>query len=281
MSLSGDTVRAALSAVSAVGKQMRSFDELAAGANGALVQAPAGLTPDGAASFLATLAQESDYFRTTREYGSGQRYAPYIGRGFCQVTWESNYRLFGAWCKARGLVTDGDVFAKNPGSLEDYRWSWLTGVWYFAANNLWGYANRGDHYSVSQGVNRGVGAIGSKKAPLHWDKRKAMFDSFRRAGAALLPGGAAAAPAAPSGGEARPSLSEGATGDLVAAVQRWLNASFPAYSRIDLGPRRYGPQTVAVVREFQRRVGITGPDADGTVIGPRTWQKMAELGFRA
>jgi peptidoglycan hydrolase-like protein with peptidoglycan-binding domain len=34
---------------------------------------------------------------------------------------------------------------------------------------------------------------------------------------------------------------------------------------------RYGPQTVAVIAELQRRAGVTGPDADGTIVGPRTW----------
>lgn len=88
-------------------------------------------------------------------------------------------------------------------------------------------------------------------------------------------GGPAASP--PQGG----FLSEGDTGDHVAAVQRWLNATFPSYSKIDLTPKRYGPQTVAVVAEFQRRTGITGRDADGTNIGPRTLAEMREHGFRA
>jgi peptidoglycan hydrolase-like protein with peptidoglycan-binding domain len=47
-----------------------------------------------------------------------------------------------------------------------------------------------------------------------------------------------------------------------------------------VGPQRYGPQTVGVVREFQRRSGVTGPDADGTIIGPRTWAKLLEAGYR-
>ncbi len=74
-------------------------------------------------------------------------------------------------------------------------------------------------------------------------------------------------------------LREGDTGPAVAALQKWLNATFPAYSHIDLGPRRYGPQTVAVIAEFQRRAGVTGPDADGRIVGPRTWAALEHHGY--
>lgn len=184
---SGTVVRAALAAIGAVGNQITSMDALAAGAADALRQAPAGLTPAGAASFLATMAQESAYFRTTQEYGTKLSYDPYRGRTFEQITFVGNYRDFGRWCAAKGLLTDPETFVKNPAYLADYRWAWLGGVWYFQSKGLWAYANRGDHYSVSQGVNRGVGAIGSSKAPLHWAERNAMFKAFSAAGPALLP----------------------------------------------------------------------------------------------
>jgi len=199
VTVTGAAIGAALSAIGARGGQIRSLDELAAGADAALRQAPPGLTGAGAASFLATTAQESAYYRTTREYGSGQWYAPWIGRGFVQVTHEANYRGFGAWCRAQGLVTDPDVFVNNRAALEDYRWAWLTATWYFAANNLWGWANAGDHLRVSQAVNGGRRRAGTSFVPNHWPERNAMFQAFRRAGDALLPSGAApaAAPARP------------------------------------------------------------------------------------
>ncbi len=78
----------------------------------------------------------------------------------------------------------------------------------------------------------------------------------------------------------RPTLHEGDAGPAVAALQKFLNATFPLYSHIDLGPERYGPQTVAVVAEFQRRAGVTGPDADGRTVGPRTWAALERYGFR-
>jgi len=84
----------------------------------------------------------------------------------------------------------------------------------------------------------------------------------------------------PVDGPQRPPLHEGDTGPAVAALQRFLNATFPLYSHIDLGPQRYGPQTVAVVAEFQRRAGVTGPDANGRTVGPRTWAALERFGFR-
>lgn len=189
MTLSGAAVRTALAAVGALGGQMRSLDELAAGANDALRQAPRGLTPAGAASFLATMAQESAYFRTTTEYGSRLRYDPYRGRTFEMITWRENYSAFGRWCRARGLVADPDVFVKDPPALSDYRFAWVGGVWYFEATDLWGWANAGDHRRVSQAVNGGRGRAGTSFVPNHWPQRDAMYRAFRLAGDALLPTG--------------------------------------------------------------------------------------------
>lgn len=42
----------------------------------------------------------------------------------------------------------------------------------------------------------------------------------------------------------------------------------------------YGDQTKAGIAEFQDRVGITGPDADGTIVGPKTMSKLMQYGFR-
>lgn len=185
--ITGTVVRDALAAAGAVGGQLRSFDELAAGAADALRQAPPGLTPDGAAAFLATCAVESAWFRTTVEYGSGQRYAPFVGRTFVQVTWEANYRAFGRWCHERGLVGDGERFVRDPVALGAYDYAWLGPVWYFAATDLWGWANTGDFRRVSQAVNGGRGRAGTAFVPNGWDERQAMFAVFRRAGTALLP----------------------------------------------------------------------------------------------
>lgn len=188
MSLSGKGLSAALGAVGARGGQMRSYAQLARDGEHALAMAPSGLTVKGAAAWLATLAMESAYFRTTTEYGSGQWYAPWIGRGFVQVTHESNYAAFGVWCHRRGLVSSDDYFTEHPKRLADYQWAWWTGLWYFEYADLWKYANRGDFLAVSQGVNGGTGTIGTSFTPYGWVQRKAMYEAFRAAGKDLLPG---------------------------------------------------------------------------------------------
>lgn len=169
----------------ALGGQMKSLDELAAGANDALRQAPPGLTVQGAAAFLATMAQESAWFRTTVEYAKNGRYAPYIGRTFQQVTWRDNYRAFGKWCQARGMVVDPDHFVKSPWALEAYRWAWLGGVWYFEHAKLWDEANSGDFLGVQKGVN--LGNPKSKYTPAGWSTRKRAYDAFCSVGDVLLP----------------------------------------------------------------------------------------------
>lgn len=284
MTVTGAAIRAALVSVGAVGKQLRSFDELAAGADAALRAAPPGLTPEGAASFLADKAQESAYFRTTTEYGTKLRYDPYRGRGFQMVTWRENYASFGAWCRGRGLVSDANVFVNNPAALSDYRWAWLTGTWYFEANNLWGWANAGDHLRVSQAVNGGRGRAGTSFVPNHWRERNAMFQAFRKLGSTLLPSGHTAlpAPGADTGPESIPALEQGAVGPAVHRLATWLNRQYPAYSRIDVDAdparQRYGPQTSAVLKEWQRRSGVRG--GDGRNLGPQTRAALWAAGYR-
>lgn len=183
--LTGQTMRDALAAVGAVGKQIKSFDELAAGAVGALRQAPTGLTSAGAAAFLATCAVESAWWRTTTEYGTGQRYAPYIGRTFVQLTWKENYAGFGRWCKAKGLVDDSEVFVRTPAALSDFKWAWLGAVYYFEVHGLWRYANADNMLAVSQAVNGGNGRIGTSFVPNGWSERRAMYRVFLAANIAV------------------------------------------------------------------------------------------------
>lgn len=71
---------------------------------------------------------------------------------------------------------------------------------------------------------------------------------------------------------------EGQSSPHVQNLQAWLNRMYPAYSHIGPLSEHYGPQTVAVLREFQARVGIKG--GDGTNIGPQTAQALYSAGFR-
>jgi hypothetical protein len=78
------------------------------------------------------------------------------------------------------------------------------------------------------------------------------------------------------------TLTYGARNDnAVAALQRFLNAH-PWAPALPLLPvtGNYLGQTQGVVRRAQQQCGITGPDADGTVIGPRTKAAFAARGAR-
>lgn len=216
MPVTGSTIRAALASVGAVGGQIASFDELAAGADDALRQAPA-LTPEGAAAFLATCAQESAYFRTTTEYGGTKRYDPYRGRTFTQITWESNYRDFGRWCHARGIPVDPEHFVRNPVALGELRWAWLGPIQYWEENGIWRWANPGDFLAVSQAINGGNGRVGTSFIPHGWRERQAMYAAFLRFGPELLPSGTTNRPP-------RPTLRKGDQGPFVRLAQELLNA---------------------------------------------------------
>lgn len=79
------------------------------------------------------------------------------------------------------------------------------------------------------------------------------------------------------------TLTRGMMNDpLVAKVQDFFRDKFPLYAG-DL-PRpstgNYLDMTVRVVKEFQRRADVTGSDADGTIIGPRTWAAMRRNGWK-
>lgn len=64
---------------------------------------------------------------------------------------------------------------------------------------------------------------------------------------------------------------------LVSKMQTWGNKWFPSYPSTPMSvDGDFGPGTEKFVKEFQSRVRLT---ADG-VVGPNTWRKMYEHGFR-
>lgn len=78
-----------------------------------------------------------------------------------------------------------------------------------------------------------------------------------------------------------PTLSRGMTSPHVALFQKASNAA-PWSPELPLLPVTgfYGDQTTAVVRAAQAQRGVTGPDADGTTIGPRSKAAFAGFGLR-
>lgn len=67
--------------------------------------------------------------------------------------------------------------------------------------------------------------------------------------------------------------------EQVMRLQGFMVGHFPSYNPYE-PTGFYGTATKAGVAEFQRRTGITGPDADGSVVGPRTLAKLREYGFQ-
>jgi hypothetical protein len=81
--------------------------------------------------------------------------------------------------------------------------------------------------------------------------------------------------------ESLPTLREGDSGESVKALQRWFNVhDWTPDLPLLVVDGDYGPATVRVVRSAQAQCGVTGSDADGTIIGPRTKRAFWERGFR-
>lgn len=159
--VTGDVIGAALDSVGGRGNQLASLDEIARIFNAAISQAGDGAydgQPARLAALIGQCAQESAWFRTTTEYGTGQRYAPHIGRTFIQITWSDNYQAFGLWCKARGLINDAAYFVNSPASLSDLKWAALGPIWYFAARGILPYADQRNWTAVGGIINTGSAA---------------------------------------------------------------------------------------------------------------------------
>lgn len=84
----------------------------------------------------------------------------------------------------------------------------------------------------------------------------------------------APAPAGPSG-----PVSYGERSARVLHFQQDMVRTFPSYNQYT-PTGFFGDLTKAGLAEFQFRVGITGPDANGTIIGPRTTAALARFGIR-
>lgn len=71
------------------------------------------------------------------------------------------------------------------------------------------------------------------------------------------------------------ALQLGSSGSRVKALQSGLNRVFPSYSRLATDGQ-FGPATAAVVRQFQRRAGLT---VDG-IVGPNTTKALTGFGVK-
>lgn len=69
------------------------------------------------------------------------------------------------------------------------------------------------------------------------------------------------------------------TSDRVRKLQAHMTTTYRGYNPYT-PTGFYGPQTKKGIAEFQDRVGITGPSADGSIVGPATMTKLMQYGFR-
>lgn len=173
----------------ALGNQSASLQTLADGANEAMRMAGIN-TVNRAAGFLSQMMQESGWLRYTQELGTGQSYAPYIGRTFMQLTGSSNYSGFGSWANARGLVSSASAFTSNPQSLAMQKWAWLGGVYYFtvptwSGRNLVQICDDGDILKISRAVN--MGSPTATGTPGGMSTRTSLWNAWRALGGSILP----------------------------------------------------------------------------------------------
>ncbi len=120
-------------------------------------------TVNRAAMFCAQLGHESAGLRYMAEIqtsGPGWSWdrTQYRGRGPIQLTWQANYRKFGEWCKAKGYVTDSELFVNQPELVEQPRWGFLAASWYWLhggprPGRINAFADAGDILAVSRCVN--------------------------------------------------------------------------------------------------------------------------------
>ncbi|WP_394161550.1 peptidoglycan-binding protein [Galactobacter valiniphilus] len=114
-----------------------------------------------------------------------------------------------------------------------------------------------------------------RKDEMHFELQGGA-DKLARVAKAIkaLDSGTASKPSKPK--PAQRTLAEGDTGADVKRLQAGLNKAFPAYSKFTgNGDGKYGPYTVQVVKEFQRRTGLK---ADG-VVGPTTIKALRKHGI--
>jgi peptidoglycan hydrolase-like protein with peptidoglycan-binding domain len=100
----------------------------------------------------------------------------------------------------------------------------------------------------------------------------------RDAGPWMLPGLVGANPSTPAPAS-EPYCRLRDRNDRVMKLQQFMTTTFPSYN-LYRPTGFYGLATVEGVKEFQKRTGITGPDANGEIVGPRTLRELGKFGFQ-
>jgi putative chitinase len=126
--------------------------------------------PKRIAMFGAQTRHESANFATTVEFGqgAGKAYYPYYGRGWIQLTWQSNYQKFGQWAVQQGYIDDPNAFVNNPDLLADIKWAGIVSAFYWvtphAGHNLINDdSDRGDVKAVTYTINGGYNGLDERQ----------------------------------------------------------------------------------------------------------------------
>ena len=112
---------------------------------------------------------------------------------------------------------------------------------------------------------------------LHLSVNSSNGDDARQWGLPFL--GVSPVPSVIAGYSGGTYCKAGDRSERVWTLQRHMTLFYPGYNRYTPNGY-YGVGTTAGIREFQDRVGITGPDADGTIVGPSTMRHLMQRGFR-
>jgi len=156
-------------AVTSVGGSLTAMVDTSANIAAVFNAAVAGSYPDilssknRVACLVGECAQETDWYKTTTEYGAGgHAYSPYDGRGFIQLTWQTNYAGFGAWMNSIGKLSDATYFVDNPTALAELQYAAYTAIYYFtqkswSGKNLfeWCDTSSTPWHDISRAINRG------------------------------------------------------------------------------------------------------------------------------
>ncbi|KAF0700274.1 hypothetical protein As57867_009146, partial [Aphanomyces stellatus] len=87
------------------------------------------------AAFLAHVSRETGYLKFPHELGADNaRYAPFIGRGALHITWDYNYKAFGA---AIGQTLDRTTCVRVA---QEADLAWRSGFWFWHNNKMHAHA---------------------------------------------------------------------------------------------------------------------------------------------
>lgn len=129
--------------------------------------------------------------------------------------------------------------------------------------------------SATGGVVRWGGDYVGRKDPMHFEINDGRTEQDCARALDALRGSIAPTPIPANGTYCK----YGDRGDHVMNLQKFLTRVFPRYNPYT-PTGYYGDATKSGVAHFQVNVGITGADADGSIVGPRTLGALLQNGFR-